>query len=104
MMLRGSAVQPAPAFDKQFYKSLLTTTEAQLHHAIVREIGTFRTTSEKQAKQNTNKQKFVPKIEMQTSQNASNPSQLDELDLDIDDGLFDGKKGEILCLRIPVRQ
>lgn len=54
MRLRGSAVHPAPAFDKQFDKSVLTTTKAQLHHVIVGQIWTFRAILANQAKQNGN--------------------------------------------------
>lgn len=54
MRLWGSAVHPAPCFDKQFEKSVLTTTIAQLYHVIVGQIGTFREILANQAKENGN--------------------------------------------------
>lgn len=49
--LLGLAVRSAPSFDKRFDKSVLTTI-AQLYHVIVGQIGTFRTISPNQAKEN----------------------------------------------------
>lgn len=51
MRLWGSAEHPAPRSDKQFDKSVLTTTIAQLYHDIVGQRGTFRTILSNQAKE-----------------------------------------------------